>query len=148
MIDGLPSRSAPEDDPAAVLARVEPYLAPLNFGFEYREGVLVLYFHCAGEGRKLDILKANGDRPVCFEMDGAHRLIENPQACGYSFGYESVIGRGTVEFIEDRDGKAYGLKLLMRHQSGQDRDFVLDPAAVDRTTLFRLRSKDWSAKKH
>jgi hypothetical protein len=36
----------------------------------------------------------------------------------------------------------------MRHQSGQDRDFVLDPAAVDRTTVFRLRSKDWSAKKH
>jgi nitroimidazol reductase NimA-like FMN-containing flavoprotein (pyridoxamine 5'-phosphate oxidase superfamily) len=147
MIDGLPPQgSARDDNPVA--PGIEPYLVPLNFGFEYREGELVLYFHCAGEGRKLTILKNNGDRPVCFEMDGAHRLIENPQGCGYSFGYESVIGQGTVEFIGDRDGKSYALKLLMRHQSGQDRDFVLDPAALDRTTVFRLRAKSWSAKKH
>jgi nitroimidazol reductase NimA-like FMN-containing flavoprotein (pyridoxamine 5'-phosphate oxidase superfamily) len=155
MIDGLPRYgSSPEaealsgDDAAMVPARLEPYLTPLNFGFEYREGILSLYFHCAAEGRKLDILRRNGDRPVCFEMDGAHRLIENPQGCGYSFGYESVIGKGPVEFIEDREAKGRGLRLLLRHQSGQDRDFVLDPAAVDRTIVFRLRAKDWSAKKH
>jgi nitroimidazol reductase NimA-like FMN-containing flavoprotein (pyridoxamine 5'-phosphate oxidase superfamily) len=153
MIDGLPPYRPIPGLPAygaltADLAGVEPYVAPLNFGFEYREGVLVLYFHCAAEGRKLDILRNNGDRPVCFEMDGAHRLIENPQGCGYSFGYESVIGKGAVEFVEDREGKVRGLELLLRHQSGQDRDFPLDPAVLDRTIVFRLCSKDWSAKKH
>jgi nitroimidazol reductase NimA-like FMN-containing flavoprotein (pyridoxamine 5'-phosphate oxidase superfamily) len=153
MIDGLPVyRPIPEQAPYGAYpadpAGIEPYLVPLNFGFEYREGILVLYFHCAAEGRKLDILRNNGARPICFEMDGAHRLIENPQGCGYSFGYESVIGKGTVEFIEDREGKVRGLELLLRHQSGQDRDFPLDPAAVDQVTVFRLRAKDWSAKKH
>jgi nitroimidazol reductase NimA-like FMN-containing flavoprotein (pyridoxamine 5'-phosphate oxidase superfamily) len=153
MIDGLPPYRPISEQPAygaypVNLADIEPYLVPLNFGFEYKEGILVLYFHCAAEGRKLDILRNNGDRPVCFGMDGAHRLIENPQGCGYSFGYESVIGKGTVEFVEGREEKVYGLELLLRHQSGQDRDFTLDPAAVDQTIVFRLSSKDWSAKKH
>jgi hypothetical protein len=38
--------------------------------------------------------------------------------------------------------------LLLRHQSGQDRNFALDPATVDRTIVFSLRVQDWSAKKH
>jgi nitroimidazol reductase NimA-like FMN-containing flavoprotein (pyridoxamine 5'-phosphate oxidase superfamily) len=124
----------------------EPYLVPLNFGYEYRDGVLLLYFHGAAEGRKIDILKKGG--PVCFEMDGAHRLIPNPQGCGYSFGYESIIGKGTVEFIEDRAEKIRALNLLLRHQSGEDRDFPIDGRAVENTAVFRLQATDWSAKKH
>jgi nitroimidazol reductase NimA-like FMN-containing flavoprotein (pyridoxamine 5'-phosphate oxidase superfamily) len=124
----------------------EPYLVPLNFGYEYKEGVLLLYFHGAAEGRKIDILKKGG--PVCFEMDGAHRLIPNPQGCGYSFGYESIIGTGTVEFIEDRAEKIRGLNLLLRHQSGEDRDFPIDGRAVENTAVFRLKATDWIAKKH
>lgn len=34
-----------------------PYLVPLNFGAEEQDGSLVLYFHCALEGKKLDLLK-------------------------------------------------------------------------------------------
>jgi nitroimidazol reductase NimA-like FMN-containing flavoprotein (pyridoxamine 5'-phosphate oxidase superfamily) len=81
-------------------------------------------------------------------MDGAHRLIENPQGCGYSFGYESAIGTGTVEFIGDREEKLRALRLLLKHQSGQDRDFPIDGEALARTTVFRLRVETWSAKKH
>ena len=40
-----------------------PYVVPLNYG--YRNGCI--YFHCAREGRKIDILKKN-DR-VCIEVD-------------------------------------------------------------------------------
>jgi nitroimidazol reductase NimA-like FMN-containing flavoprotein (pyridoxamine 5'-phosphate oxidase superfamily) len=123
----------------------EPYLVPLNFGWEYKEGLL-LYFHSALEGRKIDLLKRGG--PVCFEMDGGHRLIENPQGCGYSFAYESVIGKGTVEFIEDREEKIRGLKLLLQHQSGLDRDFPIEGQALERTAVFRQRAETWSAKKH
>jgi nitroimidazol reductase NimA-like FMN-containing flavoprotein (pyridoxamine 5'-phosphate oxidase superfamily) len=123
----------------------EPYLVPLNFGWEYG-GALLLYFHSAPEGRKIDILKRGG--AVCFEMDGGHRLIANPQGCSYSFEYESVIGTGTVEFLEDREEKIRGLKLLLRHQSGEDRDFPIDGGALERTAVFVLRAESWSAKKH
>ena len=30
------------------------YIVPLNFGYTYEEDVLKLYFHSAGEGRKVD----------------------------------------------------------------------------------------------
>ncbi|HNU36390.1 MAG TPA: pyridoxamine 5'-phosphate oxidase family protein, partial [Methanomassiliicoccales archaeon] len=33
----------------------KPYIVPMNFG--YRNGCL--YFHCAKEGRKLDVLREN-----------------------------------------------------------------------------------------
>jgi nitroimidazol reductase NimA-like FMN-containing flavoprotein (pyridoxamine 5'-phosphate oxidase superfamily) len=125
---------------------LEPYLVPLNFGWEYKGGLLILYFHSALEGRKIDILKRGG--PVCFEMDGGHRLIENPQGCGYSFAYESVIGKGTVEFIEGREEKIRGLNLLLRHQSGSNRDFPIDGEVLEKTAVFRLKAETWSAKKH
>jgi nitroimidazol reductase NimA-like FMN-containing flavoprotein (pyridoxamine 5'-phosphate oxidase superfamily) len=123
----------------------EPYLVPLNFGWEYRGETLFLYFHSAPEGRKIDILKQGG--PVCFEMDGGHQLIAGPQGCSYSFAYESVIGTGAVEFIDDREEKIRGLNLLLRHQSGEDRDFPLDGGITDRTAVFMLRAETWTAKK-
>ena len=36
-----------------------PYCVPLNFGAEEVNGRLVLYFHCALEGTKLDLLRAD-----------------------------------------------------------------------------------------
>ena len=124
----------------------EPYIVPLNFGYEYKDETLLLYFHSALEGRKIDILKRGG--PVCFEMDGGHRLIANPQGCSYSFAYESVIGQGTVEFIDGREEKVRGLNLLLRHQSGEDRDFPIEVGALEKTAVFRLRAESWTAKKH
>ena len=45
----------------------------MNFG--YVGGIEKrLYFHCANEGRKLDMIGKNNY--VCFEMDSDHRLIE------------------------------------------------------------------------
>jgi nitroimidazol reductase NimA-like FMN-containing flavoprotein (pyridoxamine 5'-phosphate oxidase superfamily) len=134
------------DPGSAAGNRPEPYIVPLNFGYEYKDGIFFLYFHSALEGRKIDILKRGG--PVCFEMDGGHRLIPNPQGCSYSFAYESVIGRGTVEFIDRREEKIRGLNLLLRHQSGENRDFPIDGGTLERTAVFRLRAESWSAKKH
>ncbi|MDR2759002.1 MAG: pyridoxamine 5'-phosphate oxidase family protein, partial [Spirochaetaceae bacterium] len=74
-----------------------PYVVPLNFGYEYQNGELILYFHGAQEGEKIDMLKKNPQ--VCFEMDGGHRLVEGREAHDYSFAYESIIGFGEVEFV-------------------------------------------------
>ena len=42
------------------------YIVPLNFGYTYEEDVLKLYFHSAGEGRKVDALAA--DPKVAIEI--------------------------------------------------------------------------------
>mgnify|MGYP000681818771 CR=1 FL=1 len=36
-----------------------PYIVPMNFGLNIEDGKVVLYFHCASEGKKLELLKKN-----------------------------------------------------------------------------------------
>ena len=43
-----------------------PYALPMSFGETVRQGALILYFHCAPEGKKLDLMRA--DARVAFEM--------------------------------------------------------------------------------
>ena len=49
------------------------YVVPLNYGFEYVNKQLILYFHSAQVGRKIDAIIKNPN--VCVEMDCDHRLI-------------------------------------------------------------------------
>ncbi|MDR2630368.1 MAG: pyridoxamine 5'-phosphate oxidase family protein [Spirochaetaceae bacterium] len=122
-----------------------PYVVPLNFGYEYQNGELSLYFHGAQEGKKIDILKNNPE--VCFEMDGGHQLIEGREAHEYSFAYESVIGFGRIVFVEEDEKKAYGLNLLMKHQTGQDRDFVFDGPRLRATAVYRVTARSFTGKR-
>jgi nitroimidazol reductase NimA-like FMN-containing flavoprotein (pyridoxamine 5'-phosphate oxidase superfamily) len=68
----------------------QPYIIPLNFGYAYENDILILYFHGAYEGMKIDILKKNDK--VCFEIDCNHALIEATEPSKYSFAFESIIG--------------------------------------------------------
>ena len=88
-----------------------PYIVPLNFGYAWDES-LVLYFHSATEGRKLDLLTANGD--VGFELDTGHELVKADLACNWGMKYRSIIGTGKVSFIEDESEKAAALSVIMR----------------------------------
>lgn len=70
-----------------------PYIVPLNFGIGKGEP-LTLYFHCAAQGKKLDLMQR--DRRVSFEMDCAHQLVTGDLACDTTMEYESVCGNGPV----------------------------------------------------
>ena len=41
-----------------------PYIVPLHYGYEYKEGILIFYMHCAKEGHKLDLIRSNPN--VCI----------------------------------------------------------------------------------
>ena len=101
----------------------EPYLVPMNFGWEDKEGKVQIYLHSAKEGRKLDILAKNPR--ACFEADCNHELETARNACAYSFKYESVMGWGNVRVVQDVEEKIHGLTLLMTHQTGKD--FTFEP---------------------
>ncbi len=49
----------------------QPYIVPLCFGYKDNN----LYFHSAGEGKKLDIIKKNNN--VCFEFDIDLELVKS-----------------------------------------------------------------------
>ena len=121
------------------------YMVPLNFGFAVEEGQLVLYFHGADAGKKLALLRQNP--AASFEMDTGHKLVPGEKADDYTYAYRSVLGRGSVEFLEGRDARLAGLNRIMEHYSGRG-DWTVEGAMLDRTAVYRLRVSSWTAKEH
>ena len=121
------------------------YIVPLNFGYEVDGGKLTLYFHSAREGRKLDLIRAT--RYASFEMDTAHELVEAEKACGYSFLYSSVMGGGSIELIEDYDGKLHALRRIMKHCAG-DAEYEFDRDMVERVAILKLVADELTSKEH
>ena len=122
-----------------------PYVVPLNFGYEEKEGKLILFFHCAQAGRKADMLAL--DPRVCFEADCCHRLMDGPNPCNYSFGYESVIGFGKARLLAEDAEKAAGLSCIMARFSNSP-SFEFEPAVLDRTSLYAIDVKHVGGKKN
>lgn len=121
-----------------------PYLLSLNFGLEYGPPV-VLYFHCAPEGKKLDLIRRNNK--VCFGIETDTKLVAGDLACDWSMQYRSIVGYGTLEIVEDRDSILHGLDVLMHHYSGQE-GFEYDESLLSRTCVLKLRVETLSGKQH
>lgn len=102
---------------SAVVCRVAfcdegwPYIVPMNFGC--LDGKL--YFHCASEGMKLDLLRANPN--VCFEVEVNVEIAPSADVCNWSVRYQSVIGLGHISIVEELDEKRAGLKALVAQSS-------------------------------
>jgi hypothetical protein len=113
-----------------------PYLVTMNFGLKHDLN-LVLYFHCAQEGKKIDILKRNNR--VCFGADIDHELFlsETGTSCGCSMRFKSVVGMGRVSFVTQRAEKDEALKAIMRHYTQMTAP-VFDEEKIERTTILRL----------
>lgn len=95
----------------------QPYIVPLSFGYDG----CFLYFHAAAEGRKVDILKRNSR--VCFEFDILEDVVPSDVACQWGMKYESVVGSGTAEIVEDANAKWAALEHVMRQYSSADWSF-------------------------
>jgi nitroimidazol reductase NimA-like FMN-containing flavoprotein (pyridoxamine 5'-phosphate oxidase superfamily) len=116
----------------------QPYLVPLCFG--YRDNVL--YFHGALKGRKLDIMRENAN--VCFEFDQVSEILKSEDACDWSIQYQSVVGFGKAEFIEDADEKSQALKIIMAQYS--DRKFEFPENMLKATAVFKVAIKSMTGK--
>ena len=90
-----------------------PYVVPVTPAVELADGKAVVYFHCAKEGRKLDLLRAHPE--VCVEGDIFIRIEKT--AHGITTRYESVIGFGRCEFLED-EGEILRVLRLLTDQYG------------------------------
>jgi len=121
-----------------------PYIVPMNFGYEYKNGKLTLFFHGTNEGKKYDIMSKNP--AACFEMDCSHKLIEADEACNYSMEYESVIGNGSIYFCTDKSDKIHALKQLMKKYTS-DKEFAFPDHALESVTVFKLDVSEFSGKR-
>ncbi|HNY66662.1 MAG TPA: pyridoxamine 5'-phosphate oxidase family protein [Deltaproteobacteria bacterium] len=116
-----------------------PYLVPLCFGYDGTS----LYFHGAGEGKKMEILRKNN--AVCFEFDTDTEVVKGENPCSFSLRYRSVVGRGRAFFVEDVGGKLKALESIMR-QYGDD-DGVLEEKDAAHITVIRVDIEEMSGKK-
>ena len=121
-----------------------PYIVPLNYGYTCQDGRISIIFHSAKEGRKIDMLAANPR--VCFQVDCGHSLVTGDRACSYGYAYRSVIGFGTVAVVEEEAEKAACLNILMKHQTGEDREFSFDDSTLRETAVFRLPLEEITGK--
>lgn len=119
-----------------------PYIVPMNFGFKCENNIIELYFHCAGEGKKTDLILKNPK--VAFEMDCSHKLITGENACDYTMEYESVIGFGSASFIDEN--KAQALDIIMRKYSSQT-EFKYDEKRLGAVRIFKITVKSITGKR-
>lgn len=120
-----------------------PYIVPMNFGYRW-DGLLVLFFHCAAEGRKLELMKAHP--AVGFELDVDHRLVKASGACGWGMEYASIIGSGRLSRVEgDRERKA-ALDTIMA-QYGFEGVPEYAAATFEKTAVLRLDVEEFSGKR-
>ncbi|MCL1822095.1 MAG: pyridoxamine 5'-phosphate oxidase family protein [Prolixibacteraceae bacterium] len=122
-----------------------PYIVCMNYGFEWKGDFPVLYFHCAHEGKKIEMLKRNNY--VCFQLDAAHELHYIPEKVYCTMYYESIVGMGHLEIVSSEDERRKSLDLLMQRYNGEA------PAAYPEnsmmcTTILRLVTIELTAKKN
>ena len=115
-----------------------PYILPLNYGHQDN----ALYFHCAPEGRKIDLIKKNNK--VCFEIESDYRLVTDVVSCKWTSEFRSLIGIGKIEILNSHEEKVKGLNIIMK-QHGKD-DNQYPPKMLNKLLVLKLNIKKLSGK--
>ena len=120
----------------------EPYVVPMNYGYTMENGKMVVYLHCAQQGKKLDMLRANPR--VFFSMECDQMPFEGEKPCQYGLSYSCVMGRGEARFVEDVEEKMKAMTVLMKTQTGKD--FEFNERLVSIVTVIRIDVAEYTAK--
>lgn len=121
------------------------YIIPLNFGFCMENGKRVFYFHSAKDGRKITI--AERTHYAGFELDDKYSLLEAEKACNYSAEFESIVGEGRLDIIENTEHKKKALSEIMYHSTSR-KYWDFPDAAIERVCVLRLEVEEISCKAH
>lgn len=128
-----------------------PYLIPLNYGARMEEGKLMLYFHGAAQGTKLELLKKNPR--VSFSIFGGNEIkLVKEHACKSSTSFESVCGSGKAEIVEEPEEKRRGLVVIMNH-IGASEVISYDEAcfleqSVKAAAVWKITAETVTGKRH
>jgi hypothetical protein len=118
----------------------EPYVVPLCFGYSDR----VLYFHSAGEGRKIALLRKNPR--CCVEVDRCEGPLPDAKPCSWEIRYKSVICSGTARIADTTGEKRTGLNCILRHYGGTEYPF--SEKELERVCVVRVEIREMTGKKY
>ena len=109
-----------------------PYVVPLSFGWEQVDGKLYVYFHCAKDGKKVDLIAENP--AVCVEADVLDGYVKTERSV--TADYKSVIAFGYAERVYGSDA-VRGIELLLKH-CGVDGYSAKDCVMTDVVAVYRI----------
>jgi uncharacterized protein len=116
-----------------------PYIVPMNFGYQGS----CLYFHCATEGKKLDIIRLNNN--ICFEIDIDDQTVKAAErVCKWSTKYRSVIGFGKAFIIDNWQEKATALNIITQHYGANHHDF--SEKEVEKLSIIKVEISNMTGK--
>jgi nitroimidazol reductase NimA-like FMN-containing flavoprotein (pyridoxamine 5'-phosphate oxidase superfamily) len=120
-----------------------PYVVPVNYGYDPKNNCL--YIHCAGQGRKLDMIKQNNT--VCFQVDVDVEIRgKDKTACNCNAIYRSVIGYGNAFLIDDFEQKKKALDILMKHYSDR-KSFEYKKEEIEKVGIIKITITELCGKK-
>lgn len=111
-----------------------PYIIPMNFGLTEEDGELILSFHCAKRGYKLDLIAKNPH--VAFEMECDVELVYNPAHKHNTEIFKSVVGYGYAEVVNESEKKIVLLQSLVNRY--HEYHLEVTPADAARCTIFKV----------
>lgn len=120
-----------------------PYIVTMNFGYSGGDHPC-FYFHCANEGKKLEMMRKNNY--VCFELDTDHEIYEGENGCDWGMKFSSVVGYGKIFVVEDRESRISGMDCIMSHYSDRS-EFAYDDGVLRNTIILRLDVKEMTGKR-
>jgi len=121
----------------------EPYLVTVNYGFDPEEKCF--YFHCATEGKKLDIIRSN---PVVWCQVFEDRGYVQTE-CEHNF--RTVQFRGEAEVLSDIDEIRKALALLIEQQEDEPdpvKERLLAKVKPGTLSMVRIRADGFSGKRN
>ena len=123
-----------------------PYVIPMSYGFAQEDGRFTLYMHGAGEGEKIDRVRADGR--AAFTMFTGNAVYGSGEAaCVYSTSFDSVCGSGTIRIVTFEKEKRKGLEALMAHYA-PGRAFTFDEKMIKATCVLALDVQAITGKHH
>jgi len=120
----------------------------MNYGYTYENGVITLFFHSSGEGRKVEIIKQNP--VVCFEIDYDTKLNPDDNPDRHAVMWESLIGTGTAQIVTNLDEKRRMLGNMMRKFRGYNPHYRPTPLTESRVIdvlMIKLVLDEFKAKR-
>jgi nitroimidazol reductase NimA-like FMN-containing flavoprotein (pyridoxamine 5'-phosphate oxidase superfamily) len=120
----------------------EPYLVTLSHGYDKKQNAI--YFHCAFEGKKIDILKANNR--VWGQAIVDRGYVQGQ--CDHLFS--SVQFSGRVSFVEHGAEKQHALAVMigqLEHEPEQVMTAKATDATVAKTCIGRIDIDSFSGKR-
>ena len=123
-----------------------PYVVPMNFGMEEKNGQVVLYFHGASVGKKHDLIRRNPK--VAFVMETTHGITTGKKVglCQCTMLFESVMGTGEITYLSPEEKRDALKRLVAQYRVVEGDSYEFNEKAVEHTTVLKLTVHELTAK--